>query len=152
MKIKNLILCLAFIAGLGLHQANGQLNVSYHFSDFGQESGLSDFGQKFGIGYTLKNIVEFDAYLYGAKYFDNVSPEFTVRVNIIRKDAFKIYLGTGVITNRAYSLVFPVGAKVTPFASAPKFSIKFDLELIKGLDGGGPDRIIPGLGISYAFW
>jgi hypothetical protein len=143
MKIKNLILCLAFVAGVGLHQAKGQLNVSYQFSDL---------GQKIGVGYSLKKVVDFDALLYGAEYFENLSPEFTVRVNIIRKESYKVYLGTGFRANRASSWLFPVGVQATPFKSFPRFGVRFDLNLMVGMEERDPERIIPGLGISYAFW
>jgi hypothetical protein len=140
-KIKSLLL-IAFI-GLCFHNATAQLNVSYTFCDL---------SNKVGIGYDIGKIFSVDAYLYSAGYFSDMSPEFTVRANILNKDTYKLYLGAGFVTNRLSSVVFPVGIKVTPFfRSFPKLSFKIDVNIMAGIDNN-PNSVIPCFGICYSLW
>jgi hypothetical protein len=149
MKKVKIVLLLVFISCLGLHNAGGQVNVSYHFSDL---------GQKIGVGYTLKpfnKLLTIDGYLYGAAYLEELSPEFTIRANFVNKDRYKLYAGTGFITNNFFSWVFPVGVEVVPFDTFPKLSLKFDVNLMFEIDRidslAEPVAFASGLGICYRF-
>lgn len=139
IKIKYLSILLPIFVCLGL-QLHAQPNVSYHFNN--------DIGSKVGVGYAFNKVFTVNAYIYGVDEFENISPEFVLRANIINKDLYKAYIGTGVATNLLYSVVCPVGVEVLPFSSQPNLSLKFEANVMFGLDGN-PNRILPMLGICY---
>jgi hypothetical protein len=148
--MKKLVLLTIIFLGL-LFSANGQFRVSYILGSARLADADSNMGNKIGFGYDLNKVFTVDAYFYSSlDYFEEFSPEITIRANFFSRNNYKLYTGAGMFVGWRMSLVFPVGVEIKPFSAYPKLSFRFDANTVIGLDIN-PTYFIPGLGISYSF-
>jgi hypothetical protein len=116
-----------------------QLSISYYSSSL----------SKIGLGYNFTERFWSELRLYSNTSIENITTEFVLCYNIVKKDKHNVYFGLGGVVNYFNGFVIPVGIQFTPFEKLDRFS--FHIEIQPTLDIEGNLIIQAAWGLRYKF-
>lgn len=134
---------LLFALGLFLMytNSNAQLTASFY---------QNNINSKFAVGYEFSEKLWADVRIYSGTSIDDITPEFVLNYNFIRKENYFSYVGGGVILNNINGIVLPLGIGIKPFENLKNFSINIEFNPIYEFDLN--DLFLTGfIGIRYRF-
>ncbi len=134
--MKKLLLTITLLFCFGM--AKAQVGFSYLQSDVVSTFGVSSNPDKFFWG---------EARLTLDVNWENVGPELVGFFNVIRREDFDFFLGTGARFNALEGVILPAfGFKVKPIASKPDLTLHAEGMFIAGVNA---DVFKGSLGIRY---